>query len=569
MRALFQMLGLALVAFFWSLPGMARSQGGGNEQRGPAPSPELPPVPKGIEVLARGPVHEAFATPTAEPLPTPPVSKQPPKPLDEMPPEQKPEGDVVWIGGYWAWDDDRKDFLWVSGVWRTTPPGKSWVAGYWREDADRFQWVPGFWAAAEPHQVHQQVTYLPAPPPPPEVAPPGHPPTAESFFVPGAWVWADGRYAWRAGYWAQVQPGYVWVQAHYRWTPGGYVFIPGYWDLALDRRGVLFAPVVVDVHVVPAAYVYTPAYVVHDAVVVDTLFVRPGHGHYYFGDYYGPAYREIGFESAVIYSRRHYDAIYVYSRWEHRDDPRWETVQLDVALARHAGKAPLPPRTLVQQNTIIQQNITNVNVANNTTNVYRNTVISQAPVLVPASQMATVKKVNTVTLDAAARSQLRQQAQEIQQVARQRSLSEQPASPAGALQPRVATLNVPPAQPAKSAVVPTRSAAPTAQVKPPMPIVPPTPSHAASGPPAGASPLGGPPAPRSTRPPLPGSPVAPATRNGGNAPPSRAPMAQPANRLPPGVPPRPQTPPKPNNTDNPPKPPPANGPGGPPGTLNS
>lgn len=33
-----------------------------------------------------------------------------------LPPDQKPEGDdVAWIPGYWAWDDERNDFLWVSG----------------------------------------------------------------------------------------------------------------------------------------------------------------------------------------------------------------------------------------------------------------------------------------------------------------------------------------------------------------------------------------------------------------------------------------------------------------------
>ena len=72
----------------------------------------------------------------------------------------------------------------------------------------------------------------------------------DSFFVPGHWVWNGTGYAWRAGYWARVQPGYVWVAAHYRWTPGGYVFIPGYWDLAVASRGVMYAPIIVDPAVV-------------------------------------------------------------------------------------------------------------------------------------------------------------------------------------------------------------------------------------------------------------------------------------------------------------------------------
>src|SRR6516162_7694295 len=60
-------------------------------------SSDLPPVPKGVEVLARGPVHEAFATPTTEPAPTKSVAKKPPQMLDELPPDQKPEGEAVWI----------------------------------------------------------------------------------------------------------------------------------------------------------------------------------------------------------------------------------------------------------------------------------------------------------------------------------------------------------------------------------------------------------------------------------------------------------------------------------------
>src|SRR5579862_6608343 len=77
-------------------------------------APAQPPAPT--------PVDEAFANPTAESGVTPALAKKPPAPLDEMPPAEKPEGQVSWIGGYWHWDEDRKDYLWVSGCWRTTPP---------------------------------------------------------------------------------------------------------------------------------------------------------------------------------------------------------------------------------------------------------------------------------------------------------------------------------------------------------------------------------------------------------------------------------------------------------------
>src|SRR5262245_9102779 len=123
-------------------------------------------TPNGVEVQARGPIHEAFITPTAEPKPTYGVPKKPPAPIEEMPPEEKPEGNAVWIGGYWSWDDDRADFLWVSGCWRVKPEGKDWVAGYWREVSGQHQWVPGFWRTVEAQQS-SEVTYYPEPPPPP------------------------------------------------------------------------------------------------------------------------------------------------------------------------------------------------------------------------------------------------------------------------------------------------------------------------------------------------------------------------------------------------------------------
>src|SRR5262245_34218459 len=76
------------------------------------------------EVLTRGALHEAFADPGVTPTEAPPiVSKQPPDPINEVPPDQKPDGNnVVWIPGYFGWDEEREDFVWLSGFWRTPPP---------------------------------------------------------------------------------------------------------------------------------------------------------------------------------------------------------------------------------------------------------------------------------------------------------------------------------------------------------------------------------------------------------------------------------------------------------------
>src|SRR5207244_1850849 len=123
-------------------------------------------------------------------------------------------------------------------------------------------------------------------------------------------------------------------------------YIPGYWDLVVRDRGVMFAPVFVDTVVVGPGFVYTPTYVVSNTIVLDAMFIRPCYCHYYFGDYYGPAYASYGYESCIVYSSRHYDAVFVYERWDHRADPGWASVQIDISLGRSRGIYACPPRTL-------------------------------------------------------------------------------------------------------------------------------------------------------------------------------------------------------------------------------
>src|SRR5262249_46589503 len=114
-----------------------------------------PSIPQGVEVLTRGPVHEAFAEPAdSTPRPQPIVPKQPPDPIEEVPPDQKPEGqNVQWIPGYFAWDEETANFIWVSGCWRDIPPGEQWVPGHWDQVDGGSQWTPGFWAQAQQTEI--------------------------------------------------------------------------------------------------------------------------------------------------------------------------------------------------------------------------------------------------------------------------------------------------------------------------------------------------------------------------------------------------------------------------------
>ena len=255
---------------------------------------------EGIEVLARGPLHEAFAEQVNhDPQPGVTVGKTPPTPINEEPPEYKPEGNnVLWISGYWAWDDEREDFIWISGVWRTPPDGHRWVPGYWYDTTMGFQWVSGFWQSA----VRREVDYVEQPPTSLERGPATEAPTKNHFWVSGCWV-ARGNWVWRPGHWRRFRLNHVWMPDRYSWTPGGCVFIAGHWDRRLVLRGQLFAPIYLAAAVRPA-FVYRPACVIDVDAIGVHLFVRPRYSHYYYGDYYAPRYADLQIYSALNFHTR-------------------------------------------------------------------------------------------------------------------------------------------------------------------------------------------------------------------------------------------------------------------------
>jgi hypothetical protein len=267
-------------------------------QEPPPPPMDDPPreaLPQDdVEVLTRGPVHEAFAEPLAsDPEPGLVVPRKPPEDIAEVAPDFKPDGDdVVWIPGYWAWDDDRDNFLWVSGIWRKLPPGLRWVPGYWLDDDQDgdWQWVSGLWV---PDQ-QEELVYRQPPPETLEAGPTTPPPNDSYFWVPGCWMWYDVGYRWRPGYWHPYQENWVWVPAHWVWTPSGCLFVAGYWDYRVSTRGQLFAPVYFRRSGWYATHYYSPWCVIESTPLLIHFWVRPRYSHYYFGDYYGPRYASFG-----------------------------------------------------------------------------------------------------------------------------------------------------------------------------------------------------------------------------------------------------------------------------------
>jgi hypothetical protein len=436
-----------LGAAFAAVPLVGRAQ--------PTPTPAPAPVAgtpdqQGIEVLARGQVHEAYAATAEVPGPSPVVAKQPPDPVEEMPPDERPAGDnVQWIPGYWHWDGDRSDFVWVSGFWRVPPPGQMWVPGSWHQAAGGWQWAAGFWQGSAPPPQQQQVAaqaqieYLPAPPQSLALAPSVPAPSATYFYVPGTWVWR-GRYVWRPGFWHEFRQGWVWVPAHFRWTPVGYVFVEGYWDYPLANRGVLYAPVAFAPGLIARPrFVYTPAYAVPYTSLQTALFVRRGFGAYFFGDYFAAQYVRAGFTpwcgsvrgttfalNINIGNRASYDPLWSYYRVAHRTDPRWVNTVSGFYSGRYTGSIPRPPHTLVQQKTVVN-NITNnainiTNVTNNTTNINKTSVINHSTMVAPITNVSKVTNTKLALQAVPRQERLREQkaAQDYRHVANQRRTAE-------------------------------------------------------------------------------------------------------------------------------------------------
>jgi hypothetical protein len=529
-------------------------------------------VQEGVEAQGRGPVHEAFAEPgVGKPLPTPVVARKPPDPIEEAPPDQKPEGDNVhWISGYWAYDEDRSDYIWISGCWRAYPPNRVWMPGHWAAVGDGWQWSAGFWSLEE----QQDATLLPPPPETIDAGPSAPAPQSDSVYVTGCWVYRTSRYVWRPGFWYVPRPGFVWCPARYVWTPCGCIFVDGYWDYPLEVRGCLFAPVCIERRFYCRPHwVYRPCCVVYHPALVCSLFVRPSCGCYYFGDYFEPRYRRLGFVAWVDFriGRSCCDPLFAYCRWQYRGDRVWERNLRNVYIDRYRGTYPRPPRTLIQQTTVI--NNIHINKTVNVTNIRNVTMI--APITRVDRTIVKLQPVPraTRTRELQAIQHQRTMAQERQQTTA-RVIARGPAPTRPTDKPRVSKLTLPrvpaavkssgpriapPPTPAGARSVPKPRNTPRPEVKPvprptPRPAPKPIPHQGPRGPAHPLTPVerghGQPvthPAPNSGPPTRINPAVKPAPRPG----PAVNPAPRPANSPRPAVTPAPKPVPRPATSTRP------------------
>ena len=298
----------------------------------------------GVETLTRGPLHEAFAEPIiSDPAPGLIVAMEPPAEINEIAPEFRPEGDdAIWISGYWGWDEQRQDFIWISGVYRVPPDGHQWVPGYWHPVSDGWQWVQGLWV----EEVAESIVYLPPPPATIENGPSSPSPGSDYFYIPGNWSQSSSDYQWNAGYWHPLQDNFIWVPSHTVWTPRGYIFVNGYWDRRLPLRGICFAPVYIPrMTYSRPGWSLRPNVFLNSQAVLLNLFVQPGYNHYLFGDYYGlPSNRRNVIPAYVFHQRRgSYDPLLsfytAYNGRQGQDLIRWYDNQ-HADLNRNPSKRP-------------------------------------------------------------------------------------------------------------------------------------------------------------------------------------------------------------------------------------
>ncbi len=152
----------------------------------------------------------------------------------------------MWIDGYWEWFKDRREFVWLPGIWRRPPAGLTWKPGKWVPSPDGAVRYLGYWYD---HQKPPTIMRrLPADDPE-FLSDGGRTATRkmigeDGFWARGSWsIDAKGMYQWQPGYIAAIEPGYQWQAGRVVPVQGGYAITAGYFDVTLSQRGQVFAAI--------------------------------------------------------------------------------------------------------------------------------------------------------------------------------------------------------------------------------------------------------------------------------------------------------------------------------------
>src|SRR5207302_1673977 len=109
------------------------------------PAPDESAQPPGVDVQARGPVHEAFAEPISDqPKQGTGVTKEPPPPTVEAGPSvPAPDPSSTYVGGCWIYAG--ANYRWRPGHWIAYRPGWVWIPAHYIWTPVGCVFVDGYW----------------------------------------------------------------------------------------------------------------------------------------------------------------------------------------------------------------------------------------------------------------------------------------------------------------------------------------------------------------------------------------------------------------------------------------
>lgn len=304
---------------------------------------------------AMGPLHEAFAAPLSAHGPRKVVSISPPPAPNELIPTRRPQGNPIWIPGYWFWDEITLSYVWVGGIWRFPPEGRTWVPGFWKNSGVAASWYPGYWAGPTPGVAPGEEPIHPPTKPPLDPHDPGKPPDPDRVSYPGHWAWNGFQHYWQPGTWTKMSPGFYWIPPHNVPVPNGVKTVSGYWDYIPRIRGIASVPSrMVKSHPGENPKPVQPVWFWRTQKSMEAMFVHEPAAHYLVGDYYAPQLFRFGIASGLDYARHKSDPIFSVERALNRKDNNWEGKAIKRQIDIQTGMAPRPnhriPEAMLQEN---------------------------------------------------------------------------------------------------------------------------------------------------------------------------------------------------------------------------